>query len=77
MLRGASQMARQEECESERRRFADFQSVVKRFVTDMRDVHDNPEAVHFTHHIFAEIREAVVHRLVGRRIGPFIVAAVR
>ncbi len=62
---------------SKRRRLARFQDVVERLVTDVRNVHDHSEPVHFPNDILAEIRQPVVHGLVRRRIRPFIVAAVR
>jgi len=43
----------------------------------VRNVHDDSEAVHFADYVFSEIRQAIVHCFVRRRIGPFVVAAVR
>ena len=40
-------------------------------------VDQHSEAVHFVHHLDAERRETVMHRRVGRRVGPRRVAGVR
>ncbi len=48
------------------RSLAHLQRVVKRFVADVRNVHHHAEPVHLANHVFPEIRQAVVHRRVGR-----------
>src|SRR5205823_9109650 len=57
--------------------FADFERIVESLVADVGNVHNDAEAVHFAHDVFAKIREAVVNALVGGGIRPLVVAAVR
>jgi len=61
---------------SEDRSFRSGENVVKSFVADVRDVHDDAEAIHFADDILAEIGEAVVLGLVRGGIGPIGVAGV-
>lgn len=44
----------------------DGERVVKRLVGNVGKVHDHPQTVHLADHLFAEIRQAVVHRRVSR-----------
>src|SRR6266702_1998395 len=62
---------------SDQRGFARFERVVKGLVADVGDVHYHAEAVHFADDLLAEIGETVVYGLVCRRVGPFVIAAVR
>ena len=55
---------------SDHRRFADGQHVVKSFVRHVRDVHHHPQAIHFAHHLLAEIGQPVVRGLVRGSIRP-------
>ena len=59
------------------RRRRDLERVVERLVGDVRDVHHHAKAVHLADDVLAERREAVVRRLVGRRIGPVVVLEMR
>ena len=70
MLRGASQIARQEECEAIMGALLSGQSVGKRFVADVGNVHHHAETIHFADDILAEIGEAVVSRLCRWRNPP-------
>ncbi len=59
------------------RRFGQRHHVVESFVGDVRDVDHHPETVHLADDVLAERGQAVVRRLVGRRVGPVVVAEVR
>ena len=55
----------------------DLQSIVKRFVGNVRNIDDHADGVHLAYHLFSEIRKTVVFWLVGRRIAPISVAKMR
>src|SRR5208337_4055951 len=56
--------------------FADSDGVVEGFVGDVRDVHEDAEAVHFADYFLAEVGKAVVGGLVGGGVGPLVVVHV-
>src|SRR6266403_2861303 len=59
------------------RHFADFQRIVKRLVGNVRNVHEHSLPVHFADHFLAEIRQAVMRRLVGRGVRPLVIVEMR
>ncbi len=59
------------------RRLAHFQRVVKRLVADMRNIHHHSLAVHFANDFLAILGQAIVRRLVGGGVRPFIVVKMR
>src|SRR5882724_4288037 len=56
---------------------ADFQRIVKRLVRNVRNVHEHPLPVHFADHFLAEIRQAIMRRLVRRRVCPLVIVEMR
>src|SRR6267142_2791868 len=58
------------------RHVADFERIVKRLVRNVRNVHEHSLPVHFADHFLAEIRQAVMRRLVGGGVRPLIIVEV-
>src|SRR5262245_51634866 len=51
-------------------RLGNAKRIVKRLVRNVRDIHDHSELVELANDVLAERREAIVSRLVGRRVSP-------
>ena len=77
MLRGWFAIARHDECDAITGAVVTAERVVERLVGDVRDVDHHAEPVQLADDVLAERRQAVVRRLVGRRVGPVVVLEVR
>ena len=77
MLRGWPASARAEECDARSGARADLERVPESLVGDVRNVDHDAEAIQLADDVLAEVGEAVVRRLVARRIAPGRVHAVR
>ena len=76
-LRGTSLTARADECEKITGASRDANRVFHRVRRDVAEVDEHAEPVHLAHDLFAERRQPVEHRRVGRRVGPRDVLRVR
>ena len=76
-LRGTSVSARADECEKMTGAVADPDRVAHRRRRHVAEIDEHAQPVHFPDDLFAERRQAVELRRVGRRVGPRHVQAVR